>query len=57
MPSQILCGDLHQPELRSSYELAYHTSNTVKDGTFRKIVIRAKCPGLTVRAKTGYHAR
>jgi Ca-activated chloride channel family protein len=44
-------------ELRSSYELAYHTSNPTKDGTFRKIVVRAKRTGLAVRSKTGYFAR
>jgi len=44
-------------ELRSSYELAYVSSNPVRDGSFRKVVIRAKVPGLTVRAKTGYYAR
>jgi Ca-activated chloride channel family protein len=44
-------------ELRSSYELAYHTSNPTKDGTFRKVAVRAKRAGLTVRSKTGYFAR
>lgn len=44
-------------ELRSSYELAYYPTNPVKDNTFRKIVIRPKQDGLTVRAKTGYFAR
>jgi Ca-activated chloride channel family protein len=44
-------------ELRASYELAYHSTNPNRDGTFRKVVIRAKTPGLTVRAKTGYYAR
>ena len=43
--------------LRSSYELAYHSTNPVRDGTFRKIVIRAKEPVLAIRAKTGYFAR
>jgi len=43
-------------DLRSSYELAYHTSNPTSDESFRKIVIRPKQPGLTVRAKTGYYA-
>ena len=43
--------------LRSSYELAYHSTNPVRDGSFRKIVIRARQPGLAVRAKTGYFAR
>jgi Ca-activated chloride channel family protein len=44
-------------ELRMSYELAYPSTNPAKDGTFRKIAIRPKRPGLTVRAKTGYFAR
>ncbi len=44
-------------ELRSSYELAYHTTNPVRDGSFRKITVRAKRAGLRVRAKTGYVAR
>jgi Ca-activated chloride channel homolog len=44
-------------ELRTAYELAYYPSNPIKDDTFRKIVIRPKQDGLTVRAKTGYFAR
>ncbi|MCX6628593.1 MAG: VWA domain-containing protein [Candidatus Solibacter sp.] len=44
-------------QLRSSFELAYHTSNPPGDNTFHKIVIKPKQPGLTVRAKTGYYAR
>lgn len=44
-------------ELRSSYELAYYPTNPIRDDTFRKIVIRPKRDGLTVRAKTGYFAR
>ncbi len=44
-------------ELRSAYELAYHSTNPDRDGTFRKIRIQVKRPGLTVRAKTGYYAR
>ncbi|HTS65067.1 MAG TPA: VWA domain-containing protein [Candidatus Acidoferrales bacterium] len=44
-------------ELRSSYELAYHTSNPPGDRTFHKIAIHCRRPGLTVRAKTGYYAR
>jgi Ca-activated chloride channel family protein len=39
-------------QLRSSYELAYHAG--ASDGTFHKLVIRARKPGFTVRAKTGY---
>lgn len=41
---------------RSSYELAYHASG-IADGTFHKLVIRAKKPGFTVRTKTGYFSR
>lgn len=44
-------------QLRSAYELAYHSGNTASDDTFHKISIRAKDAGLTVRAKTGYYAR
>lgn len=44
-------------QLRSSYELAYHSTDPSSDGTFRKIRIRPKLPGLIVRAKTGYYAK
>jgi Ca-activated chloride channel family protein len=44
-------------ELRTSYELAYYPTNSVKDETFRKIVIRPKQPGLRVRTKTGYFSK
>ena len=43
--------------LRSSYELGYYPSNPLRDDTFRKLVIRPKQSGLTVRAKTGYFTR
>ncbi len=44
-------------ELRSAYSLAYHSTDPHRDGTFRKIRIHVKRPGLVVRAKTGYYAR
>ncbi len=44
-------------ELRSAYSLAYHSTSPERDGTFRKIRIQAKRPGLVIRAKTGYYAR
>lgn len=56
-------GDLREwfrqigAELRAMYELAYPSSNPARDGAFRKIVIRPKKDGYTVRAKTGYFAR
>lgn len=43
-------------ELRTSYEMAYYPTNSAKDNTFRKLAIRPKKQGLTVRAKTGYFA-
>jgi Ca-activated chloride channel homolog len=42
-------------QLRSSYELAYRAG--VADGTFHKLIIRAKQPGFTVRTKTGYFSK
>ena len=44
-------------QLRSSYELAYHSSDPAGDESFRKIKIRQKQQGLIVRAKSGYYNR
>jgi Ca-activated chloride channel family protein len=44
-------------QLRSSYELAYHSTNVVRKGEFHKIMIQPRRPDLLVRAKTGYFAR
>jgi Ca-activated chloride channel family protein len=44
-------------ELRTSYEVAYYPTNSDKDETFRKIVIRPKQAGVKVRTKTGYFSR
>jgi len=44
-------------QLRSGYELGYHTSNPPGDQTFHKITIRVKRAGAVVRAKTGYFGR
>ena len=44
-------------ELRSSYELAYYPSNAIRDDTFRKVAIRPKIPGMTIRSRTGYFSR
>jgi Ca-activated chloride channel family protein len=55
-------GDLRESfreigeQLRSSYELAYYSS-VMPDGTFHKLAIRTKKPGLTIRAKTGYFSK
>jgi Ca-activated chloride channel family protein len=44
-------------ELRTSYEVGYYPSNKIKDDSFRKIVIRTKVDGVTIRSKTGYFGR
>jgi len=44
-------------ELRSSYELAYYPSNPIRDDAFRKLAIRPKQPGVTIRSRTGYFSR
>lgn len=44
-------------ELRNVYEVGYYPENSARDATFRKIVIKAKQAGITIRAKTGYFAR
>ena len=44
-------------ELRTSYELAYYPTNSNKDESFRKIVIRPKQAEVQVRTKTGYFSR
>jgi Ca-activated chloride channel family protein len=44
-------------ELKYQYVIGYHSSNTAKDGEWRKIKITAELPKnkLTVRAKQGYY--
>ena len=44
-------------ELRAMYEVGYASRNPVRDGMFRKVVIRAKEEGVVIRAKPGYYAR
>ncbi|HEY6413171.1 MAG TPA: VWA domain-containing protein [Edaphobacter sp.] len=44
-------------DLRSLYELAYQSTNHVRDGAYRKVVIQTTTPGLLVRSRTGYYAR
>ena len=41
-------------ELRDSYDLAYHATSHPVPGTFHKLILRTKRPGLVVRVKTGY---
>ena len=44
-------------ELKNQYVLGYHSTNTAKDGKWRKIKVTAEHPNqkLQVRAKTGYY--
>jgi Ca-activated chloride channel homolog len=44
-------------DLRSLYDLAYQSTNPTRDGTYRKVVIQATRPGLTIRARAGYYAK
>jgi Ca-activated chloride channel family protein len=44
-------------ELRTSYDVAYYPTNPANDDTFRKIVIRPRQSGVTVRSRTGYFSR
>jgi len=58
-----LAADFEQigEQLRSSYQIAYHSTNPRSDESFRKVQIRVKqagyTAGYTVRAKTGYYAK
>lgn len=44
-------------ELRSLYAVAYHSTNTARDGSFRKVVIQTSRPGIILRARAGYCAK
>ena len=43
-------------ELRAQYSLGYTSSNTARDGKFRKIRVVTKDPTYQVKARTGYYA-
>jgi VWFA-related protein len=43
-------------ELRTQYSIAYNSTNTLRDGTFRRIKITPKNSGIRVRARRGYYA-
>ncbi len=45
-----------ESDLQSYYLLGYTPSNETYDGRFRKIVVKVKGSGLTVRARSGYFA-
>jgi VWFA-related protein len=43
-------------ELASEYSIGYYSTNTNRDGKFRKIKIKLTKPGLVARTKKGYYA-
>ncbi len=43
-------------ELRSQYSLGYTPTNAARDGSFRKVQVKATRRGLRVRARKGYYA-
>ena len=43
-------------ELRTQYALGYYPSNAIRDGSYRKIQVRANRKGVVIRARPGYRA-
>ncbi|MGH9530142.1 MAG: VWA domain-containing protein [Terriglobales bacterium] len=43
-------------ELRSQYNIGYTPTNTVKDGTFRKVEIKPNSKDYKIQARSGYYA-
>jgi VWFA-related protein len=43
-------------ELRSQYNIGYTPTNRVKDGTFRKVEVRAKDKNYKIQSRSGYYA-
>jgi VWFA-related protein len=43
-------------ELRTQYSVAYHSTNTARDGAFRRIKIIPKNSSIDIRARRGYYA-
>jgi hypothetical protein len=48
--------DAVQRDMSAYYLLAYSSTNTIRDGRFRRIQVRAKRAGLRVEARAGYYA-
>ena len=43
-------------EMKAQYQLGYVSDNAARDGTWRKVEIKVKRPGLKLRARKGYFA-
>lgn len=43
-------------ELRNQYTIGYLSTNTAKDGSYRRIEVRVAAPGAAVSARPGYYA-
>jgi Ca-activated chloride channel family protein len=43
-------------QIRTQYVLGFYSTNDARDGAFRKLQVRLKKPGVTVRARLGYYA-
>jgi VWFA-related protein len=43
-------------ELRNQYTLGYISTNTVKDGSYRRIDVRVNAPEVAISARPGYYA-
>jgi VWFA-related protein len=44
-------------ELRSMYEAGYYSTNSDRDETFRKVLVKTAIEGIKIRSKPGYYAR
>ena len=42
-------------ELASQYSIGYYSSNTKRDGKFRKVTVKVDRAGLIARTKKGYY--
>lgn len=48
--------DQIQEEMRSQYSLDFVSSDNRKDGSYRRLQVTVRQPGLTAQARTGYYA-